>query len=83
MECVTCYSSNTLKSGVIPSNPTQMNCVPSRISSNKKECKYFFFRYADKVSIFDEVLCLANDRVIAVRVKNISNIYLQGDCTDF
>ena len=38
-----------------------------------------FFRYADEVSINDEVLAREHDQLKAVKVKEISNIALQGN----
>ena len=40
----------------------------------------FSSRYADDVSIYDEVLVHDNDRVMPAKVINISNAEMQGNC---
>ena len=42
--------------------------------------KMFSFSFADDVSINDEVLVHGEDKVIAEKVVNISNLEMQGNC---
>ena len=36
------------------------------------------FRYADQVSVGDEVIILQNDKIIPAKVIHVSNLVLQG-----
>ena len=58
-----------------------LTCVcPSIQSRNTLEYSGLFsFRYANKLSLGDEVLGHGNDGMAPVKVKNISNIYMLGD----
>ena len=40
---------------------------------------WFLFRFANQVSIGDEVLTMENDSVTAARVINISNLIMKGN----
>ena len=40
----------------------------------------FIFRYADRVSVGDEILAQVNDEMVPTKVINVSNLILQGDC---
>ena len=43
-------------------------------------CNVFIsFRYADQVSVGDEVLLQVNDELTPVKVTHVSNIILQGN----
>ena len=41
--------------------------------------KGYIFRYADQVSLDDEVLVNKNDEFIPTRVINVSSLMMQGD----
>ena len=42
------------------------------------KANFFFYRYADLLSIDDEVLVKENDDLIPVKIINVSNSIMQG-----
>ena len=43
----------------------------------------FLFRYADQVSIGDEILLLRNNELASMKVISVSKLTLQGKCCQF
>ena len=64
--------------------PNECSCVTHCQNKNKQITNNIFCsRFADQVSVGDEVMVLDNDKLRPEKVINISDLIMQGNCTFF